>query len=293
MAFRVLVTGGAGYVGRHVIRALRAAGCEPVWLDLRPTSEAEGLISDMRQAADLTGAIKVLAPNGVIHLAAHSSVAESVANPDKYVENVAMCENLRRAAEGLPIVLASSAAVYGEGGPDPIWEGRRVRPANPYGQSKVWSEAALPGAVALRLFNVAGGDGDGGDHILPRIAQACLSGSPLTINGDGMAGRDFVHVEDVARAFVAAVLGMTVGVRPQALNICAGKVASPLDLVDVCRRISGRQVDVRYGPFRAGDVKCLVGCPIAARHVLGWSAARSLDDMVASALVAADVAEAA
>jgi UDP-glucose 4-epimerase len=89
------------------------------------------------------------------------------------------------------------------------------------------------------------------------------------------------------------LLGMTVGVRPQALNICTGKATSPLDMVEACRRISGRAIEVRHGPARPGDVKCLVGSPVAARYVLGWSAKHSLDNMVASAFAAADVGLAA
>lgn len=283
---RLLVTGGAGYIGRYVLHAAHVAGCNPVWLDKRPTA-GPGLTVDMCDREALAAAIDRLRPDVVIHLAAHADVAESVLDPGKYAENVAMCQNLAAVAGHLPIVLASSAAVYGEGGSDRIAEWTRLAPVNPYGWSKLASEAALPGAFALRLFNVAGGVGDEADHLVPRAVQACAAGRGLRVNGQGYAVRDFVHVDDVAQAFLAAVPALTRGVAGEPLNICTGQARSVREAARKVADHAGVYLPMLCGPDRPGDVHYLVGDPTAAGRALGWAPERTFADIVASAWVGA------
>lgn len=273
---RILVTGSAGYIGRHVVARLEGAGFEVVGLDLR-----SGV--DVRELPRLTEIVAAEAPIGVIHLAAHSDVAESVADPGKYAENLGMTRAVEAAMWGAPTVLASSAAVYGEGGEARIAETAPPAPVNPYGASKVACEAAMPEAMRLRFFNVAGGAGDRGRHLIPAIVRRTCRGEPVWINGDGGCVRDYVHVEDVARACLLALQARIDGVKGRAINICSGAGHSVAEVVAAAAQAIGRPVALEHRPVRAGDPARLVGDNGRARDVLGWAPSLELDAMIRSA----------
>lgn len=268
----VLVTGGEGYIGRATVTALLKAGFEPVSIDIRGQPAIRG---DSKNAALMQDIIDTLKPVAAVHLAAHSDAAESMREPEKYAENVLMA---RAWAGLLPVVMASSAAVYGEG--DALRETDPLRPVNPYGRSKVLSENELPKAMRLRYFNVAG-DHDPNGHIVPRALAAAGTGALLAVHGDAV--RDFVHVRDVADANVKALRALLDGTPGQAFNICSGAGISVSEIIARCEATSGAGIKRTPRPPREGDPHHLVGDPAKAKDALGWSPARSLEEIIASA----------
>lgn len=276
---RVLVTGGAGYVGRHTCKALAAAGFVPVTLDNLAIGERDAVIwgpfvhGDVLNMRTLEEAAKGC--RAVIHLAAWSDVGEAELNPRKYRENVEGA--LRIADLDERTVFASSAAVYGDG----------KGPLGNYGRSKAAGELLLPEAIKLRYFNVAGGEGDKGAHIVPRTLQAIREDKSLIVNGDGSCVRDYVDVEDVAAANVAALETLLVGERGFTADICTGKGKSVLDVISTCEAVAGKSVSISNGPARPGDPQEIVGSTAEAEHLLGWKAGAGLTSIVQSAWEAA------
>ncbi len=224
------------------------------------------------------------APAAAIHLAARSDVAQSVREPGLYRENIDGADAIAWGFREIPVVLASSAAVYGQGGEATIDETAALKPINPYGLSKVGSEVLLPRAMRLRFFNVAGGSGDLGNHILPRALAALTGGPALILNGPGDCVRDFIHVQDVAGAVLQATLALIAGEPGQAINICSGKGVSIADLLARCGELARRPVPIAQGPAREGDPLRLVGANDLARRALFWAPRHGLDDIVLSAL---------
>jgi UDP-arabinose 4-epimerase len=270
----VLVTGGAGYIGRHTCEGLAAAGVVPVTLDNLAIGDADAvrwgpfMHGDVLNPRALEEAAQGCA--AVIHLAAWSDVGEGEANPRKYRENIMGA--LAVAALGLPTVFASSAAVYGDG----------AGPVSNYGRSKVAGEMALPWATALRYFNVAGGQGDKGDHIVPRTMRALQGHAELVINGDGSCVRDYVHVDEVAAANVAAVEKLLSGAPGVAVDVCTGRPTSVSEVVAACEAFVGWGAKVTHGPARQGDPQAIVGDPRPAAAHLGWKASLGLMSIVSS-----------
>lgn len=280
---RVLVTGGAGYIGRYVCSRLAFAGFEPLIAD--PAAREP---TDAIQVMQLGRLVRGRLPLGIIHLAAHSDIAESVAHPQKYVgENTAMAAAVGILANdllGVPVVLASSAAVYGQPASEgcPITENAPLEPLNPYGISKVRSEEMLPDAMRLRFFNVAGGCGDRGRHLIPNLVRAASEGRAAEINGDVRTVRDYVHVADVARACVLALAAMLDGARGAALNVCSGQGHSIGDVGTLTAAITGEPIRVKAAPARQGDPSWLVGDNTAAKTAIGWAPRESIESMIAS-----------
>lgn len=276
---RVLVTGGAGYIGRHTCKALAETGIVPVTLDNLSIGDREAVKwgpfhhGDVLNARTLQEAAKGC--RYVIHLAAWSDVAEGEFNARKYRENVSGA--IAIADLGLPTVLASSAAIYGDG------EG----PVGTYGRSKAAGELMLPEGICLRYFNVAGGGGDKAGHIVPRTLQALRSGRELVVNGDGACVRDYVHVEDVARANLLAVEKLAVGERGITADVCTGSGKSVCDVIETCEAVTGLEAKVSHGPPRPGDPMTIIGSPGEAERRLGWRAAAGLMGIVQSAWEAA------
>ncbi len=301
---RLLVTGGAGYVGSHVVRQLREAGHAVVVYDNLSTGhrwavgDAELVVADLADRGRLEA---VLATGGgfdaVLHFAAHIWVAESVADPVKYyANNAASALGLFElcARRGVPrVVFSSTAAVYGEPTEMPISEATPLAPINPYGASKMMAERMLMdiaralglGYVILRYFNVAGADplariGEAtpdNTHLIKVACEAALGQRPgLRINGtdyptpDGTCIRDYIHVEDLAAAHLDALRHLCAGGASTVLNCGYGHGSSVREVLDTVRRVTGVDLPLSEGPRRPGDPPVLVADASRIRDVLGW-----------------------
>ena len=306
---RILVTGGAGYIGAHGCKALRAAGHEPVTFDdfrtgwRQAVKFGEAIEGDLLDRAALADAFARARPDAVMHFAALSNVGESVANPGLYWRNnVGGTLNLLEAmvAAGVgAIVFSSTAATYGEPEEDPITEAAPQRPINPYGASKLAVEAMLDGfeaahgirSVVFRYFNVAGAD-EGREvgehhvpetHLVPNILDAAAGArEAITVNGtdyptpDGTCIRDYVHVMDLVDAHVLAADRLLAGGESLRLNLGTGRGFSVAEVVAAARAVVGTEVPVRHGPRRPGDPARLVCDGSRAQAVLGWRPVRSV-----------------
>ncbi len=300
---RLLVTGGAGYIGAVAARRLRAAGHAPIVLDDLSGGHREavaglelvvGDFGDRALISDIVGSKKI---DAVIHFAASALVGESVQEPAKYYRNnlersLAMLDVLRERGV-LRFVLSSTAAVYGEPVAIPIDEEHPTRPTNPYGETKLALERALRwyhaaygfASVSLRYFNAAGASADGvlGEvhdpetHLIPNVFRAALASEPVPVFGtdyathDGTAVRDYIHVEDLADAHVRALEGLDRKAGAIVFNLGNGTGFSVLQVIAAARRVTGRPIPVRKAPRRPGDPETLVASSGRARLELGWA----------------------
>jgi UDP-glucose 4-epimerase len=317
----VLVTGGAGYIGSHVVRLLRDRGTDVVIVDDLSNgvpSRTEGfpslqidLATDAAPAA-VRALIDEHAVDAVIHFAARKQVGESVQRPAWYYsQNIGSLANVLMAIEGSSVnrvVFSSSAAVYGEPETASVPEDAPTLPINPYGQTKLIGEQLLAASVAplgisatsLRYFNVAGaGWPDLGDtavqNLVPMVFQRLDAGGQPRIFGDdyatpdGTCIRDYIHVLDLAEAHLAALDHLKTrrdaGAEPEAsvFNVGTGDGSSVREVVDAIARAAGRELDPEVMPRRAGDPPKLIADPSRIREVLGWQAKHGLDDIVRSA----------
>jgi UDP-glucose 4-epimerase len=312
-----LVTGGAGYIGAHVVAAMRAAEEEVVVLDDLSTGDArrvEGtpLVTGSVLDGDLVGrALRRHGVTGVVHLAAKKRVEESVRLPLLYYrENVEGLRVLLEQAVGAGVgafVFSSSAAVYGTPDVDLVREDAECRPVNPYGTTKLVGErmvaevAAATGLrhASLRYFNVAGtaapGLTDRGvSNLVPMVFQRLSRRQSPVVFGDthptpdGTCVRDFVHVADVATAHVAAARALAGGtVDALTANVGRGEGVSVREMVDTIRAVTGTAgeawAEPVVAPPRAGDPPRVVAAADTARAVLGWEARHDVRDMVTSA----------
>lgn len=299
---RLLVTGGAGYIGAVVVRRLREGGHAPTLIDDLSTGHrgavtgcdlTVGDFGDRRLVSDLMARKKIEA---VIHLAASALVGESVQNPARYYRNnlersLALLDVMRE-QDVTRLVFSSTAAVYGEPVAIPIEEGHPTRPTNPYGETKLALETALQwyhaahglAFVALRYFNAAGATPDAtlGEvhdpetHLVPNVMQAALDGAPMPIFGtdyathDGTAVRDYIHVEDLADAHLLALERLEQRGGASVFNLGNGSGFSVLQVIEAARRLTGRPIPTRAAPRRPGDPETLVASSARARQDLGW-----------------------
>jgi UDP-glucose 4-epimerase len=309
---RLLVTGGAGYIGSVVTAQLLEAGHEAVVLDdcSKGHDDAVPAGAELVRGTLRADAERVLAAGGfggVVHLAAKSLVGESVERPGLYfTENLggtlALLEAMRR-TEVSRIVFSSTAATYGEPTSTPILETDKTLPTNPYGMSKLAADTALTeyarmhgiGAVSLRYFNVAGayrGFGERHDpetHLIPNVL-AVAAGTKESVNvfgedyptPDGTCVRDYIHVADLAAAHLLALDACTPG-KHAIYNLGNGSGYSVREVIDVCRQVTGHPIPVVTGPRRAGDPAVLVASAAKIQEELGWKAERDLHAMVADA----------
>ena len=296
---RVLVTGGAGYIGSHCCKALAAAGFEPVVFDNLHTGHREAvrwgplIEGDMRDAKRCMQQCESSQPEAVLHFAALALVGESTAHPERYYAvNVGGTLNLleaMRAAAVPQIVFSSTCAVYGEPDSVPITEDMPKRPINPYGATKLACEQMMEDfdqahglrSVRLRYFNAAGADpaaetGEWHDpetHLIPLVLDAALGRRPaISIFGtdyptaDGTALRDYIHVMDLAAAHIAALRHLLDGGKSAALNLGTGRGTSVREVVRTVETVTGRPVPVREEPGE--PVTLLPSSPIRAapRH---------------------------
>ena len=312
---RALVTGGAGYVGSVVAAVLLDAGYDVIVLDDLSTGHRDAVPPGARLVVGSieTDAAELLqdAVDIVLHFAARSLVAESVARPELYwrtnvAGTLALLEAMR-SADARRIVFSSTAAVYGDPDEVPIPVSHPTRPTNPYGASKLAVDHMLTSyarahdfaAVSLRYFNVAGARGAQGErhgretHLVPNaLAAAAGDGPALSVFGqdyptpDGTAVRDYIHVVDLADAHlraVDAVAGDEAAGTHRVYNLGSGTGSSVLQVITEVERVTGRPVPWSAAPRRAGDPAVLVADGTAARRELGWQVRRGLDEMVADA----------
>lgn len=304
---RVLVTGGAGYIGSHTCKALAQAGHTPVVYDnLRTGHEWAvkwGVLErgDLNDGASLAAVLKRHRPEAVINFAALAYVGESTREPTLYYRtNVAgmltLLETMRAHDVG-SIVFSSSCATYGVPARVPIGEDTPQAPISPYGRTKLVGEMILRdacaahglAAVALRYFNAAGADAAGelGEehdpetHLIPLVLQAAAGQRPdISVFGsdydtpDGTCIRDYIHVTDLAAAHVAALAACKAGAFA-AYNLGTGKGASINEVIAHARRLTNRQIVVTPGPRRAGDPPMLVADATRAKAGLKWTPVQS------------------
>ncbi len=300
---RVLVTGGAGYIGSHVVRQLGGAGYEVVVYDNLSTGRRQAVLCGELVVGDLADdeALGRLFRGGpfdaVLHFAAHIVVPESVSDPLKYYGNntrntlrlLEMCA--RHGVERF--VFSSTAAVYGIPEIIPVGEEAPLAPINPYGASKMMSERMLMDLAAasslkyviLRYFNVAGADPEGrigqatpeATHLIKVACEAAVGKRQgLTVFGtdydtpDGTCIRDYIHVEDLARAHLDALAHLGDGGDSAVLNCGYGHGSSVREVIDTVKRVSGVDFPVELGGRRAGDPPVLVADNGKIRKTLGW-----------------------
>jgi UDP-glucose 4-epimerase len=299
---RILVTGGAGYIGSHAVRLFLARGHD-VWvydnlsMGHRAAVPAERLIAaDLCETQRLDHALMLHRIEAVVHFAAFAFVGESVTNPAKYYQNnlvntLNLLDALRRHKIGR-IVFSSTCATYGVPEVVPITEEEKQKPINPYGNTKLAVEHALAdyaaaydwGFAALRYFNAAGAAADGtiGEdhnpetHLIPLVLQTALGQRPaIEVFGvdyptpDGTCVRDYIHVDDLADAHLLALEALVPG-KQLRYNLGTGRGYSVREVIAAAEEVTGKKVPVMVGPRRAGDPQVLVAASEKVQRELGW-----------------------
>jgi UDP-glucose-4-epimerase GalE len=299
---RILVTGGAGYIGSHAVRLFLARGHDVCVYDNlgmghRAAVPADRLVvGDLAEEARLDQVLVERRIEAVVHFAAHAYVGESVTDPAKYYRNnlvntLTLLEAMRR--QGITrMVFSSTCATYGIPERVPITEDLPQNPINPYGFTKLAIEHALRdyaaaygwGCAALRYFNAAGASADGAigedhdpeTHLIPLVLQAVLGQrKAITVFGtdyptpDGTCIRDYIHVDDLAEAHLLALEALAPG-KLLAYNLGTGRGYSVREVITLAEEVTGKRVPVEYGPRRHGDPPALVAAADKARRELDW-----------------------
>jgi len=309
---RVVVTGGAGFIGHHIVAKLLRQGHEVTVIDNLSRPSPRGLATlkqlnvdllkvDVTDHAAIHEALSRLRPDAVVHAAALIDVAESVEKPHTYMHvnaegTAAVARAVISAGVGRVIYL-SSAAVYGVPQYLPVNEEHPTKPISPYGASKLAGELVLeslagslgkPEYVILRLFNVYGpGQNPSSPYsgVITKFIHAVMNGKEIVIYGDGEQSRDFIHVEDVAGAVVKA---LTATEACTTLNIGTGRRTTINELAKLVMSVAGREVPVKHAPPRKGDIRHSVASVERARRVLGWEPKIELVDGLRTLLDATD-----
>ena len=299
-----IITGGAGFIGSHLADALLAAGHRVRVLDDLSTGRranldprCEFVLCDVANRARLDSVF--LDAAGVFHLAAIASVARSNEDwPGTHRANqsatVAVLD-AARAAKAIPVVYASSAAIYGDQGDGAVGEAARPAPQTAYGVDKLgsemharvaWSIHGVP-TVGCRFFNVYGPRQDPGSPysgVISIFAARALAGRGLSVHGDGGQSRDFIYVADVVAHLRAAMRLLAASPGAHVVNVCTGRPTTVLELATTVCRLSGRPQRIAHGPARNGDIRVSLGDPAAATALLGVSAGTALAEGLASTM---------
>lgn len=313
----ILVCGGAGYIGSHMVDALAKEGKSVLVIDSLATgfrkavsSKVHFMQGDLRDPMFLKEVFTKYKITSVYHFAASSLVGESVSNPFKYYDNnvagtLRLLEQMRL-YKVKRIVFSSTAAVYGEPESVPVKEDQTKKPGNPYGETKLAVENMLKWAdqaygiksVCLRYFNVAGASFEGhiGEahnpetHLIPNVIKAAQGLQKLTVFGDdyptadGTCIRDYIHVNDLVKAHEKAMLYLEEGGDSNVFNLGNGGGFSVKEIIEATERVSGHAIKFDLAPRRAGDPAVLVADATKAKEILGWEPqVTNLDDIIASA----------
>lgn len=301
-ALRVLVVGGAGYIGSHMVKMLGQQGCRVTTLDDLSSGHRDAVLcgdfvpGNFGDRAVLD-AVLSQGFDAVMHFASFIQVGESVQQPDKYYRNnvtytLGLLDAMR--AHGVnKFIFSSTAATFGEPQYTPIDERHPQQPINPYGRTKLMVEQALADydkaygfkSVCLRYFNAAGADPQGqlGErhdpetHLIPLILQAASGRRPhISVFGqdydtpDGTCIRDYIHINDLCSAHWLALQSLMSGQSSQAYNLGNGNGFSVQEVIDAAKQVTGRNIPVQHAPRRAGDPARLVADATQARQKLGW-----------------------
>jgi UDP-glucose 4-epimerase len=316
---RWLVTGGAGFIGAHVVHSLLRSGREAVVVDdlstgyrSRVPSGVELVPMSVLDTAALTDVLRRTRPAGVIHVAGKKSPTESMADPLLYArENaggVASVLEALTASGGNRVVFSSSCSVYGTPDAPMVDEEASTVPVSPYGESKLYGERLLTasaaayglGVISLRYFNVVGAGAPelrdtGAYNLFPLVFEAMRQGTRPRVFGtdystpDGTCVRDYVDVRDLADAHVRAAEALESEPRVATYNVGRGEGSSVLDVLSAMEAVTGRRIDYAVADRRAGDPARIVGRVDRIARELGWTAKRDLHDMVSSAWAAESV----
>lgn len=317
-SMKVLVTGGAGYIGSHAVRALLGAGYRVTVLDNLShghreaiDSRAEFVEGNFGDRTLVTALLRDRGIDAVMHFGAYIEVGESVVDPGKYYANnfvnaLSLLESMKEAGVRR-IVFSSTAAVYGNPERTPIEESQARAPINPYGRSKMMTEMAIEdfsgahglGYAILRYFNVAGASADGSigeahepeSHLIPRILQTALASGKSAMNifgtdyptRDGTCVRDYVHVVDLVQAHVLALGSVEPG-KGEIYNLGSEQGFTVREVIAACERVTGLKLEVKEGPRRDGDPATLVASSRKTAERLRWKPAfGSLDTIIGHA----------
>ena len=312
---KVLVVGGAGYIGSHTARVLRRSGLEVLIYDNLSTGfdflakGFETIVGDVHDSQKLLSALKQC--DAVMHFAANHYVGESVVNPRKYYRNnveggLSLLNAVLDAGKKNIVIFSSTCSVYGSPSKMPISEDTPLAPINPYGVSKVFFEQALQSYdtayriryASLRYFNAAGADesGEVGEchepepHLIPLALRAAAGFGPeLQVYGtdyptqDGTCIRDYTNVVDLAEAHVKALQHLQAGNPSFTVNLGTGDGSSVKEVIAAVEEVTGRKVPRKIVPRRPGDPPALVADPTRAQQLLQWKTKRSLRDSVSTA----------
>lgn len=315
----ILVAGGAGYIGSHMVALLVKRGYEVIVADNLRTGHWQAVkgakklyVGDLRDNAFLEQVFSENDIDGVINFAAFSLVGESVTNPLKYygnnVEGAVSLLNAMKVHGVDKMVFSSTAATYGEPEKQPIEEHDRTEPTNPYGATKLAIENMLKWCdraygiryAALRYFNAAGSDTETGigedhdpeSHLIPLVMKTALGQRDhIGIFGedyptaDGTCVRDYIHVNDLAEAHLLALEYLAGGGSSDVFNLGSGDGYSVKEIIETARRVTGREIKATVEPRRAGDPSVLIASNKKAAEVLGWKPVRGLEQIISDAWV--------
>lgn len=288
---KIIITGGAGFLGHHLFRALSKAGHELKIIDLKENPEFPTIIADIRDVAAMDEHIRDA--DAVFHLAALIEAGESVKFPQQFIDtNISATTSVLEAmrVNGIKnFLFSSSAAIYGDPVRTPIQEDDRTLPINPYGMTKLAMEGLVSSyvksygfsGIGLRYFNLYGPEEHHipETHAIPRFIEQIKTSQPVTVYGDGGHIRDFIYIDDVVSAHLKAL--DVLALQPDVYHYCnlsTGRGHSVKEILEMLSHIMQRETKIDWQAERPGDPRVLVADPVKGQQLLGWSAQVNIDE---------------